>query len=154
MAHTITYQSARGRRKTPGIEQKILQVAQLFFARRGFDDVGMNDIAREAGLSKTTLYAYFRGKQDLFKAALDELLARLPPPAELAAGSEHQQVPEQLLDIARRLDALLSSMSFDLVRRTLTSDIPAPLASGRVALSRRHRRLFSDPATTGHAACR
>ena len=118
---------SRGRKKPPHLERQILQVAQLFFAKRGFDDVAMDDIAREANTSKTTIYAYFGNKQKLFKAALEDLLGQLPPAATLTESGAEAPFPEQLMVVANRIDQLLSSMSFDLVRRTLASDITAPM---------------------------
>ena len=36
----------------------------------GFDGASMNDIARAAGVSKGTLYAYFNSKDELFEAII------------------------------------------------------------------------------------
>ena len=87
----------------------------------------MGEMARHAGTSKATIYFYFRSKQELFKAALDDLLSRLPAATELVPASSDESISEQLLVVAKRVNHLLSSMSFELVRRTLASDIAAPL---------------------------
>ena len=117
----------RGRPRNPDIEKRVVQVAQLFFAERGFDDVTMREVARHAGASKATIYFYFPSKQELFKAALDDLLSRLPAATALVPASSEESISEQLLVVAKRVNQLLSSMSFELVRRTLASDIAAPL---------------------------
>jgi len=114
---------ARGRPRSPDIERRIIQVAQLFFAHRVFDEVAMDEIAREAGTSKSTIYLYFRSKQELFNAALDSLLAQLPPATELTRTSADGLISEQLLIVARRVNQLLSSIAFELIRRTLASNI-------------------------------
>jgi AcrR family transcriptional regulator len=41
------------------------------FKRKGFDAASMNDITREAGVSKGTIYVYFSNKEDLFVALVD-----------------------------------------------------------------------------------
>ena len=46
--------------------------ARAVFLASGFDGASMNDIARSAGVSKGTLYAYFGSKEDLFKAIIRE----------------------------------------------------------------------------------
>ncbi len=46
----------------------ILDVAEELFFSRGYDDVSMNDIAREVGLNKATLYLYFKNKESLYFA--------------------------------------------------------------------------------------
>jgi AcrR family transcriptional regulator len=38
----------------------------------GFDAASMNDITREAGVSKGTIYVYFQNKEDLFEALIEE----------------------------------------------------------------------------------
>lgn len=46
----------------------ILNAAEKLFFARGYDDVSMNDIAKEVELSKATLYLYFDNKEELFFA--------------------------------------------------------------------------------------
>jgi AcrR family transcriptional regulator len=48
--------------------RQILDGARTIFLRDGFDGASMNDIAREAGVSKGTLYVYFASKEALFTA--------------------------------------------------------------------------------------
>jgi len=109
------------------MQGRILRVAQALFATRGFDGVAMEEIQREAGTSRATIYVHFASKQELFKAALEDLLAKLPPASDLAPEVSGRPIAEELLDIAKRLNHLLSSASFELVRRALASDIPTPL---------------------------
>ena len=44
--------------------------ARTAFLAAGFDGASMNDIARAAGVSKGTLYAYFDSKDELFEAII------------------------------------------------------------------------------------
>jgi TetR/AcrR family transcriptional regulator len=44
----------------------ITVAAEKLFFSKGYDDVSMNDIAKEAELSKATLYLYFDNKEALF----------------------------------------------------------------------------------------
>jgi AcrR family transcriptional regulator len=52
--------------------RQILQGARRMFLAQGFDAASMNDIAREAGVSKGTLYVYFKSKEELFEAIVEE----------------------------------------------------------------------------------
>lgn len=54
---------------------QIADAALRLFARYGYKRSSMDDIAREAGLAKATLYLHFKGKDDVFRAMLN-LLAR------------------------------------------------------------------------------
>lgn len=46
----------------------ILNIAEDLFFMKGYDDVSMNDIAREAGLNKSVIYRYFKNKESLYFA--------------------------------------------------------------------------------------
>ncbi len=46
--------------------KRILEVAGRLFARYGFADTRMDDVAEEAGLGKGTVYRYFGSKEGLF----------------------------------------------------------------------------------------
>jgi AcrR family transcriptional regulator len=48
--------------------RQIIEGARAMFLSRGFDAASMMDIAREAGVSKGTLYVYFKDKDELFSA--------------------------------------------------------------------------------------
>jgi AcrR family transcriptional regulator len=48
----------------------ILSAAQRLFAHYGFAKVSMDDIARDVGMAKASLYYYFATKEDLFRAVI------------------------------------------------------------------------------------
>jgi AcrR family transcriptional regulator len=50
--------------------QQILAGARKCFLAQGFDGASMNDIVREAAVSKGTVYAYFSSKEKLFEALI------------------------------------------------------------------------------------
>jgi AcrR family transcriptional regulator len=50
--------------------QRLLRAAADVFARRGYDGTRVADIAKEAGLSNSALYAYFGSKAELLLGAL------------------------------------------------------------------------------------
>jgi AcrR family transcriptional regulator len=52
--------------------RQVLEGAREIFMSAGFDAASMNDIARAAGVSKGTLYAYFESKEALFEALIRE----------------------------------------------------------------------------------
>ncbi len=52
--------------------KQILDGAQRIFFGSGFDAASMGEIAREAGVSKGTLYVYFDSKEALFAALIEE----------------------------------------------------------------------------------
>src|SRR5579872_7099552 len=52
--------------------RQIIDGARAVFLAQGFDAASMNDIARAAGVSKGTLYVYFKHKEELFEAIVEE----------------------------------------------------------------------------------
>ena len=50
----------------------ILQTALILFGEHGYDGVSMDMLARESGYSKATLYQYFKDKEELYSAVMQE----------------------------------------------------------------------------------
>jgi len=61
----------------PERRQQLLVTAQALFARLGYRDASMNDIAEAAGVTKPVLYQHFGSKRDLFGEVLAQLSAEL-----------------------------------------------------------------------------
>ncbi|MBP2133307.1 AcrR family transcriptional regulator [Methanomicrobium sp. W14] len=63
-------------RVMPGYREKarlkILEKAYLVFSKKGFYNTTMDDIAIEVGVTKGTLYLYFKSKEELFRAMADQ----------------------------------------------------------------------------------
>jgi len=55
--------------------QRIVQAAERTFLQQGFSRVSMDDLARELGMSKKTLYAHYSGKEALLRAMIERRLA-------------------------------------------------------------------------------
>ena len=50
---------------------EIIDAARTVFARRGFAQGILDEIAKEAGMAKGTVYLYFTSKTEIYKAILD-----------------------------------------------------------------------------------
>ena len=57
-------------------KSQIINAAEDVFTKKGFAEARMDDIAEETGLSKGTLYNYFKSKDDLIIAILDRIFQR------------------------------------------------------------------------------
>jgi AcrR family transcriptional regulator len=57
----------------PAKRAQILEGAGRVIGRMGYDAASVNDIAREAGVSKGTIYVYFSSKEDLFEELMEEV---------------------------------------------------------------------------------
>jgi AcrR family transcriptional regulator len=54
--------------------ERIIQAASRVFARDGLERGRIDDIAREAGVGKGTVYEYFRSKENLFDAIVEGVI--------------------------------------------------------------------------------
>jgi TetR/AcrR family transcriptional regulator len=69
---------------------KILDAAELLFARRGFAGVGLREVAEASGLGKSSLFHHFRSKTELYAAVVGRILKIFDHnlTAALAAGGD------------------------------------------------------------------
>ena len=58
-------------KKIEEIRNQIIEVAQKVFSRFGFDKTTMEIIAKEAHKGKSTLYYYFKNKEDLYATVIE-----------------------------------------------------------------------------------
>ena len=57
--------------------QKLVDVARQLFAKNGFENTTMNDIAISSGKGRRTLYTYIKIKEELYYAVIESELERL-----------------------------------------------------------------------------
>lgn len=52
------------------VREKILSAAENVFDRHGFEKTTLDDLGRELGMNKTSLYYYYKNKEDIFAAVI------------------------------------------------------------------------------------
>jgi TetR/AcrR family fatty acid metabolism transcriptional regulator len=87
--------------RDPGKPQQIIEAAIRVFARNGFYNSRVSDIAREAGIASGTIYLYFKTKDDILVTLFREKMADWVAHARRAIAEE----PDAVARI-RRLVAL------------------------------------------------
>ncbi len=65
----------RWQRRAEDRPREICTAALDVFAEKGFAAARLEEIARQAGVSKGTLYLYFKDKEDLFRAVVRDTVA-------------------------------------------------------------------------------
>jgi AcrR family transcriptional regulator len=120
--------TARDRAAT---EERLLQAVGTVLARDGFGAIGVNAIAREAGIDKVLIYRYFGGLPELLTAW--GASGRFWPTVDELLGDDAARV--QALPLAERL-ALFFDRFIDALRaRPLTLEILAAEIVERNALT-------------------
>lgn len=64
------------------IEKRILNEARSVFMKKGFDSVSMTEIARNVGITRTSLNYYFRTKERLFAEIYKDIILQFLPLVE------------------------------------------------------------------------
>ncbi|HLN62492.1 MAG TPA: TetR/AcrR family transcriptional regulator [Symbiobacteriaceae bacterium] len=104
--------------------EEVLRAALALFAQRGYDAVVMDEIARACGIARTSLYEYFRSKEEILLALIDQVIAQAPSGVPEAAS-----IRERLVAIAAAQLAYIHQHR--LVYRMLFEKLPS--LSGPVA---------------------
>ncbi|MFA6376110.1 MAG: TetR/AcrR family transcriptional regulator, partial [Candidatus Paceibacterota bacterium] len=53
---------------------EIIGAAKKRFAKDGYSPTSMDDIARDVGITKASLYYFFKGKEEIFAAIVEEVI--------------------------------------------------------------------------------
>jgi AcrR family transcriptional regulator len=88
----------RPRRGEPRARTKIIEASRKLFARRGYAETSMGDIARAAQVARATVYNNFDDKQDILAAIIRDYMVG------------YAQIPQKLRENARS-----GQTSFELV---------------------------------------
>ena len=66
----------------------VLETAEKLFEEKGFDAVSMDEIAFDTGISKSTVYVYFKSKQIIWDSIVSKYMELLLEDAKKAADGE------------------------------------------------------------------
>jgi AcrR family transcriptional regulator len=135
------------------IREHILNAAAQAFAREGYDRTTMGNIAAEAGYTAPTLYAYFKGKADIFEAlvgvvvgaALRTFDAKLP--TGLGFGHRVELLLQKQLDMFEEHSAALGffvALKPTDVAPVREDETTAAKGHENVELDQRARRWFEE----------
>jgi AcrR family transcriptional regulator len=114
--------STRWRRRKDARTPEILEAALVCFGERGFAACRLDDIARRAGVTKGTIYLYFAGKEELFKAVISRsLVPRLEAGERLVAGLD-LPAPVQLERLLLTLADIIPSPTLGAIPKLIIAE--------------------------------
>lgn len=76
--------------------EEIISTAHRLFFSLGYETCTINDIIMEIGIAKGTFYHYFRGKQELLEALIDQLSKQILTRINAIAGDTSRSAAERL----------------------------------------------------------
>lgn len=104
-------------------KQSVLKAALRLFLEQGYGPTSMDAIAQAAGVSKATLYAHVKNKEELF-AAITASFAALHAATFSVFETGHDDVRAELLRFARDHVALLFSEEGAAMYRIVIAEAP------------------------------
>jgi AcrR family transcriptional regulator len=122
------------------IDDLILDAADRLLARYGFKKMTMDDLAREVGIGKGTIYLHFRSKEEIVLSHVDRIVERLL--SKLRAIADGNRPPDKKI---REMLAARVIFRFDSVQH-YTESLSDVLAAIRSPLLDRRQHYFEREA--------
>ena len=135
-----------------GNRDRIVATAERVFLRSGFSRVLMDDLARELGMSKKTLYSHFESKEELLRAVLVRRTGEVDRGLE-AIVSAKESFPAKLGHLAGFLQSKVAEVSpvfLEDIRRYAPECFRVVEEFRGRAIPRYFGRLFEEGIRTGH----
>lgn len=85
-------------------KNEILDVAERLFGIRGFDHTSTNDILKEVGIARGTLYYHFKSKEDILDAIIDRMTGQMIENAASVINRREIPVLERLMMVILALN--------------------------------------------------
>ena len=133
----------RNRERDPN-RQRIVDAARVHFFSHGFRSVTMDDLAKELGISKKTLYAHFPGKFDLLEAVLAAKFAGVEAMLKKLTRARLRDFPVTLRELLAGTQRELNEIKPPFVRdmRQKAPDVFKLVERRRAALIQRYMGKF------------
>lgn len=114
-------ESKRGRPRDPARLQGVLNAAASHFMQYGFDRTSLEAVARDAGVSRVTIYKYYATKDRLFESVVQARVAAYLG-RDLFAGCLTSEPREALRRIGQQFGGLMRDEGVLRLHRTLISE--------------------------------
>ena len=123
--NSMSAQAHRGRQaeRSEATRKALVDVGRKLFAKRGYADVGTEEIVRRAGVTRGALYHHFSGKEDLFRAVAEQVEEEMTRKSAEAALAHQDPWEQQRAGWEAFLDACLDPA----VQRIILLDAPSVL---------------------------
>lgn len=106
----MTAEVAKLKPRSADKREEVLDIASENFLSKGYDGTSINVMAREAGISKESIYRYFGSKEDLFLAVVErELFHYGNGMLETTSNYQGESFKEALFKVAEATLHLVSS---------------------------------------------
>ncbi len=123
--------------------RQVVEAAARLFMAQGYGATSMEAIAREAGVSKATLYAYFPGKDALFAAIVGEACAREAEARPCCPGADEADLAGTLVALGEGYLSFLLRKEVLAIERVVMAEGPRFPELGRAFYESGPRRMIA-----------
>lgn len=84
-------------------KQEIIEKAKIVFAKRGYHDTSLSHISKKCGMGRTTIYQYFKNKDEIFYHTVGSTLEEIQTQVEVIVTNEELSFTEKLKQVIHQL---------------------------------------------------
>ena len=126
------------RAKQKAVRDQILRTAADLFRERGFPATTLDDIAKPLGMSKASLYTYFRAKEEILAAISRETIESFTRELSLVLGSDLSPEAKLRRIVREHVRFVIANRSFLTVFFSEEANLPARFARALAAQKDRY----------------
>lgn len=142
--------------KDDPMQQQILQAAQQLFQKHGYQKVTMDDVAKAIGKGRSSLYYYYKNKDEVFDAVMYAEISDII--AEITRGVDQAGTVEQKLrafGVVKTKIIRKKKVFFEALELGMNPDEVSQFAQRKLTFQKKIRKdeaaLLNRVLTTGHA---
>jgi AcrR family transcriptional regulator len=94
------------------IKKRIMQISRELYARYGFRKTTLNDIARELGMTKSSIYYYFGNKEEIFNQMISSDIEKWKKELSDFVGRQDSVQEKLAAYITRKMEIVCSISDF------------------------------------------
>lgn len=132
-----------------GKAERILAAAARVFARQGYHQARVAEIARAAEVAHGTVYLYFRSKEELLVRLFEERLGALVAEARARLAAEPDPPARLRTLVHLHLEGLAADPGLAVVTQVELRQAPSPLRERIQAILRRYLELIDEVVRDG-----
>ena len=108
------------------IHQQILQAAQRLFQRHGYQKVTMDDVAKAIGKGRSSLYYYYKNKDEVFDAVMDAEISDII--------AEIERLVKPAITVEQKLQAFaINKITISLKRKSFFESLETGMSSDEIS---------------------
>lgn len=84
-------------------KKEIIEKAKIVFAKRGYHNTSLSHISKKCGMGRTTIYQYFKNKDEIFYHNIGSTLEEMQTQVEVIVANEELSFTEKLKQVIHQL---------------------------------------------------